>query len=205
MIKKEFSKPESKKSVDSEVLGDEKINQRRNNQSKKSILMIVVSIAMVGLLFISLFAVYRVLQTKNNKDTKENTSLNISEEQTDEPLTTEQINEKITNLQRDIQNNTGDKRKNYENIGLLYLEKNDYTFAILNLEKAIQGGNIQDEKAVYSGLAIAYYNADRKQDAINTYNKLVSLYDPATMSPFDKLTVDNYKATIERIQKGEPL
>ncbi len=187
------------------ALGDEtkakKINTRH---SKKNILMIAITLLMVVLLFIGLFAVYRLRQSNSNQDTT-NSSLDATEEQTDEPLTPEQINEKITNLQRDIQNNVGDTRKNYESIGLLYLEKDDYTLAIVNLENALQGGTVQDEKSVYSGLAIAYYSVGRKQDAIDAYNKLISLYDPASMTTFDKLTVDNYRATIERIQKGEEL
>ena len=168
--------------------------------------IMVLAILIATAIFISTSS-FVLINIKKSPNDDSGISVNTSTdlERSDEPDTPQQIDEKIANIQDDIKRNVGDTRKNYENIGLLYLEKKDYPMAIENLERALQNGGIQDEKAVYSALGIAYYSEGRKDDAINAYNKLITLYSSEAMSPFDELTVENYKTTIVRIQRGEEL
>lgn len=160
--------------------------------SKKSI-----TTFLIATILISGGVVAGYLYYKNNPISVVNNEQTINKgEQGEEPATPEQIKEQIAALDSKEKNS-----ENYEQLGLLYLQKGDNNLAIINLNKALEGDNVSDEKNIYSALALAYYNNKQNDMAIKSYEKLIVLYDVPEKTDLDQYQIDTYKRTIDRINQ----
>lgn len=128
----------------------------------------------------------------------DNTIKLAKEEQGDEPDTPEQLAAKINAANNDKQADPIVKSKE---LGVLYLQKGDYKLAIANLNKAL-GGSVDQQKEVYSALAIAYYKDKQPDQAVASYEKLIELYSGPQMTGFDQARIEGYKTSIDRIKQG---